>query len=198
MKWADVDLDAGVIRLRRNRLRPKYEHGCGGDCGRKAGFCRQKVQIRRETKDTKSRAGRRPIPLPDEVTDLFRKHREEQERERQAARQLWDDKGYVFTSPTGQPLNPNTDYHEWKDILGAAGVRDARLHDARHTAGTVLLVLKVPERVVMAIMGWSSVSMVRRYQHVTDPMLMETAEKIGGLLWGKAREGPAEGASTPD
>ncbi|WP_374938432.1 hypothetical protein [Streptomyces sp. Ru62] len=27
----DVDLDAGYIRIRKNRLRPKYAHGCGDD-----------------------------------------------------------------------------------------------------------------------------------------------------------------------
>lgn len=36
----------------------------------------------------------------------------------------------------------------------------------------------------MAIMGWSSASMAKRYQHVTDPMLQQTAEKVGGFLWG--------------
>jgi len=102
--------------------------------------------------------------------------------ERKVARQLWAEKGYVFTSPTGEPLNPNTDYHHWKELLQAAGVRDARLHDARHTASTVLLLLGVPERIVMAIMG-SSASMAKRYQHVTDPLLRETAEKVDGLLW---------------
>ncbi|MFF2951805.1 tyrosine-type recombinase/integrase [Kitasatospora sp. NPDC057965] len=198
MKWSDVDLEVGVIRLRRGRLRPKYEHGCGGDCGRKAGYCRQRVQVRRETKDTKSRAGRRPIPLPDELINLFRKHQEGQTRERANARQLWADKDYVFASPTGEPLNPNTDYHEWKDILGAAGVREARLHDARHTAGTVLLLLKVPERIVMAIMGWSSASMAKRYQHVTDPMLQEVADKIGGLLWGRPAEASGESPEKAD
>lgn len=192
MKWADVDLETGVVRLRRNRLRPKYEHGCGGDCGRKAGYCRQRVQVRRETKDTKSQAGKRPIPLPDELIKLLRMHREDQARERQTARQHWTEKDYVFTSPTGEPLNPNTDYHEWKDILSAAGVRDGRLHDARHTAGTVLLILGVPERIVMAIMGWSSASMAKRYQHVTDPILRETAWKIQGLLWGKPEKADEE------
>jgi integrase len=34
-------------------------------------------------------------------------------------------------------------------LLAAAGVRDGRLHDARHTAATVLLLLGVPERAVM-------------------------------------------------
>jgi integrase len=33
------------------------------------------------------------------------------------------------------------------------------LHDDRHTAATVLLLLEVPERVVMAIMGWFSTAM---------------------------------------
>lgn len=66
--------------------------------------------------------------------------------------------------------NPNSDYHRWKALLKAAGVRGARLHDARHTAATVLLVIGVPERTVMGIMGWSSTSMAARYQHVTEPI----------------------------
>ena len=41
-------------------------------------------------------------------------------------------------------------------MLKVAGVRDGRPHDARHTAATVLLVLGVPERTVMGIMGWSA------------------------------------------
>jgi integrase len=30
-KWADVDLDQGLHRIRSTRTRPRYEHGCGGD-----------------------------------------------------------------------------------------------------------------------------------------------------------------------
>jgi integrase len=89
----------------------------------------------------------------------------------------------VFASPTGQPLNPNSDYHRWKGLLKSAGVRDARLHDARHTAATVLLVLGVPARTVMGIMGWSSTSMAARYQHITDPIRQVVADQVGGLLW---------------
>ena len=64
------------------------------------------------------------------------------------------ERGYVSTSPTGEPLNPNTDHHQWKELLEAAGLRTGRLHDARHTAGTILLILGVPDTVVDAIMGW--------------------------------------------
>ncbi|MGW1539322.1 tyrosine-type recombinase/integrase [Streptomyces sp. NPDC002309] len=187
MQWDDVDFDLGVIRVRRGRLRPRYKHGCGDRCGRKPGYCPQKINTRRETKNAKSRAGQRPIGAPEELLQLLRRHKEEQARERTVARDLWTEKGYVFTSPTGEPLNPNTDYHKWKELLKAAGVRDARLHDARHTAATVLLILGVSDAVVDAIMGWEpgkSARMRRRYQHLTSRVLKDTAAKVGGLLWG--------------
>ncbi|MDY0811622.1 tyrosine-type recombinase/integrase [Kitasatospora purpeofusca] len=186
LQWEDVDFDAGVIRVRRGRLRPRYKHGCGDRCGRKPGYCPKKINIRRETKSTKSRAGKRPIGVPEELMKLLVLHKETQERERLRARDLWTEKGYVFTSEVGEPLNPNTDYHRWKDLLKAAGVRDGRLHDARHTAATVLLILGVPDAVVDAIMGWEpgkSARMRRRYQHLTSPVLQQTAAKVGGLLW---------------
>ncbi|MFD4536251.1 tyrosine-type recombinase/integrase [Kitasatospora sp. NPDC058397] len=183
LQWKDVDFSRGVAWVRRGRLRPKYRHGCGDRCGRKPGFCPQKDLVRRETKDTKSRAGRRAVPLPEQLVVILRLHKEEQDRERALARDLWTDKGYVFTSETGEPLNPSTDYHHWKRLLREAGIRDGRLHDARHNASTVLLLLGVPERIVMAIMGWSSTAMAQRYQHVTDPMLHDVGRKIGGLLW---------------
>ncbi|ROR43494.1 tyrosine-type recombinase/integrase [Kitasatospora cineracea] len=184
LQWKDVDFARGVAWVKRGRLRPKYRHGCGDRCGRKPGFCPQKVAVRRETKDTKSRAGRRPVPLPEPLAVVLRHHQEEQDRERALARDLWVEKGYVFTDETGHPLNPSTDYHHWKRLLREAGIRDGRLHDARHTASTVLLLLGVPERIVMAIMGWSSASMAKRYQHVTDPMLHDVGQKIGAALWG--------------
>ncbi|MER7670670.1 site-specific integrase [Kitasatospora sp. NPDC096128] len=190
--WKDVDFARGVAWVKRGRLRPKYRHGCGDRCGRKPGFCPQKEPIRRETKDTKSRAGRRAVPLPEQLVVILRQHKEEQDRERALARELWTDKGYVFTSETGEPLNPSTDYHHWKRLLREAGIRDGRLHDARHTASTVLLLLGVPERIVMAIMGWSSTSMAQRYQHVTEPMLNDVGMKIGKALWGEAGRVPGE------
>ncbi|TQS43749.1 tyrosine-type recombinase/integrase [Cryptosporangium phraense] len=191
LKWEDVDLDGGYLRIRKNRLRPKYEHGCGGTCGRKAGYCPARKQIRRETKATKSRAGRRTVGLPDELVKLLRKHREEQEALRATAAQLWTAKGYVFTSATGEPIVPNTDYHHWKQLLADAGVRDARLHDARHTAATVLLILGVDGRIVDAILGWEpggAARMRARYMHVTDPMLSKVAKKVGAALWGSSAE----------
>jgi integrase len=185
LRWSDVDLDGGTLRVRRGRLRPTYAHGCGGTCGKKAGYCPRRQLARPETDDTKSRAGRRAIGLPAELVELLRAHQVEQAREKAAAAQLWRDSGYVFTTERGEPLNPNTDYHHWKRLLADAGLRDGRLHDARHTAATVLLILGVPERAVMGLMGWSTTAMAARYQHITGSIRGDVAERVGGLLWGR-------------
>ena len=189
LKWADVDLTAGRLAIRRNRLRPAWEHGCGGTCDRKPGHCPQRCNTRPDTAETKSRAGRRSIGLPPELVELLRDHQAEQNRERETARQLWQDGGWLFADPTGGILNLRTDTKHWKELLAAAGVRDARLHDARHTAATVLLLLGVPERAVMEIMGWSHSAMAARYQHLTAAIRGDIASRVGYLLWGGSNEG---------
>jgi integrase len=113
----------------------------------------KRTLARAVTKATKSRAGRRRIGLPAQLVRVLIRHRGEESAERAMALQLWREDGWVFTSPTGEPVNPSTDYHQWKALVRRAGVRDARLHDARHSAATVLLVLGVPERTVMSDYG---------------------------------------------
>lgn len=197
LKWSDVDLDGNTLRVRVSRQRPRYAHGCGGSCGKSPGKCPQRVQTNADISETKSRAGRRVVGLPDELVQLLKLHQEEQDREREHACQLWEEGGWVFTTETGHPVNPQTDYHAWRALLKRAGVRRARLHDARHTAATVLLVLGVPERTVMAIMGWSSTAMAARYQHVTDPIRLDVAQRVGVLLWTaeETKQRPSDGDS---
>ncbi|MFN2497182.1 MAG: tyrosine-type recombinase/integrase [Pseudonocardiaceae bacterium] len=60
---------------------------------------------------------------------------------------------------------------------------ERRLHGARHTAATVLLLLQIPDRTVMAIMGWSNTAMAARYQHIISAIRRDVATSVGGLLW---------------
>jgi integrase len=78
---------------------------------------------------------------------------------------------------------PGQDAKDWKQLLDDAGVRRARLHDARHTAATVLLLLGIPERAVMEFMGWSNSAMAKRYQHVTAVLRRDIAQRLNGFLW---------------
>lgn len=180
--WASlgsVDLRNEYLKLRRNRLRPKYAHGCAdtAPCGRKPGYCPDRVQTRRETKNAKTR------PVGDHTAHPTG----QQARERTAAGNIRTEPEYFFTEQLGGPLSPNTDYHDWKRLLEDTAVRDGRLHDARHTAGTVLMLLGVPDRVTDQIMGWEpggAARMRARYLHVSDHLMKEVARKIGTAIWG--------------
>jgi len=186
LQWDDIDLQKGTIRVRRSRLRPRYAHGCGGTCGQAPGNCPRRVNTRPPAGPVKSKAGRRTIGLPPQLLALLRTHRAEQELEQALGRQLWSDDRWVFATPAGHPINPRADYDEWKRLLRDAGLRDSRLHDARHTAATVLLVLRQPTPTVMSLMGWSSESMAARYQHVTDALRSQVASQVGELIWDSA------------
>lgn len=96
----------------------------------------------------------------------------------------WEDRGLVSCQPNGRPLDPRADLRSWKRLLAAAGVRDARLHNARHTAATLLLVQGVDPRTVMDLLGWSHITMTRRYQHVVGELRAEAARRVGVALWG--------------
>ncbi|MCX4590881.1 site-specific integrase [Streptomyces sp. NBC_01549] len=192
LKWTDVDLERGILMVRRSRRRPRYAHGCGDTCGRKAGYCPQRQRTNPETADTKSRAGRRAVGLPGQLVDLLRTHQTKQQAERAAAGDDWTDEGWLFATLTGRGTSPRTDYDDWKELLDDAKVRDGRLHDARHTAATVLLILGVSERAVMGLMGWSTTAMAARYQHMVDSVRSDVARQVDGLIWKPDGDGPED------
>ena len=55
----------------------------------------------------------------------------------------------------------------------------------------MLLLLGVPERAVMGVMGWSNTAMAARYQHLTSAIQRDIANRVGGLIW-QVNDGPAD------
>lgn len=179
-------LHSGTLTVRRALQRQSWQYGCDPTtpCGRTRGAeCPARHSGGLIVVEPKSRAGRRVISLLTPLVGALLAHQQTQDAERTLAAELWRDGQWVFTQPTGRPIDPCADYDEWKALLAAARVRDARLHDARHTAATMLLVLNVPSRTVMDLMGWSQLSMTQRYQHVPDELRRDVADKLGRLLW---------------
>ncbi len=186
LQWDDWNEQQGTLTIRRAIQRHTWRHGCDGTCGRKRGAdCPDRHGGGLVVVPTKSRAGRRTVGVPPALGRALALHRESQRAERHVAANLWSEGGWMFTQPTGRPVDPRADLTEWHALLAAAGVRPARLHDARHTAATMLLVLKVPTRAVMDVMGWSQASMAARYQHVPIEVLTNIAGQVAGLLWGE-------------
>ncbi len=174
LQWKDIDLDAGTVRIRRALQR---QVGTG------------LVFV-----EPKSRAGRRTIALPGQLVDALRQHRNQQNGERVAAANLWHEYDLVFAQINGKPIDPRRDYHDWKALLKRAEVRDARLHDARHTAATMLLTQGVPARVAMQILGHSQITLtLGTYSHVAPELGIEAARRIGNALWGDGTERPGTG-----
>lgn len=164
LRWSDVDLDAGTLTVRNALQRQK---GAG------------LVLV-----PPKSRAGRRTITLPSQLVEAMRAHRTAQVEERLAAANVWADLGFVFAQPNGRPLDPGGDRRRWMELLQRAGVRAARLHDARHTAATMLLQQGVPARVAMQILGHSQISLtLGTYSHVVPELAQDAADRMGAALW---------------
>lgn len=188
----------GVLTVRRAIQRQTWQHGCEREtpCGRKRGAeCPYRHGGGLVVVPPKSSAGKRAISVPPPLVLALLAHQTAQDNEKGLAADLWHDDGWVFAQPNGKPTDPRADYSAWKDVLKAAEVREARLHDARHTAATFLLVLGVGERAAMDMMGWSRSEMAKRYMHVPDEVRRKIAFQVGGLLWETPEDDDEDGAA---
>ena len=155
---------------------------CARDCIGHASFCPKRhgggVLFRR-------RKGRSKLTLqcPPELIPLLRTHRRKQAVERLAGRAQWADHDLVFATSRGTPIERSDDWREWKSILRAADVRPGRLHDARHTAGTLLVAQDVHIRVVQEILGHTRITTTEKYVHVASPQVRDAVGRLGSLLW---------------
>ena len=58
------------------------------------------------------------------------------------------------------------------------------MHDARHTAATLLPAQGVDQRVVMEILGRSQISMTAKYAHVLPEVMTDAAQEFRRFIGG--------------
>ena len=93
----------------------------------------------------------------------------------------------MLLEPNGRPPHPETVSRWWHTDVQAAGVPRIRLHDARHTAATLMLRNGVPLKMVSERLGHADVAItMRTYQHVTQHDDRAAAEVLGRILGGAA------------
>jgi len=188
LAWDDVDLESGLLTVRRQLERRNWQHGCTDSkrCGAPPSKCPQRTGGGLVLTEPKTRRSKRVLPLPAALVSALVAHQERQQAARLHAGSVWRDCGLVFTNLTGGPISPRDHSVHWTAFLEKSGVRPTRLHDARHTAATLLLVQGVDQRVVMDMFGWTSPTMTARYQHVVPELVEEANRRMGALLWDDA------------
>ncbi|MFI8516802.1 tyrosine-type recombinase/integrase [Streptomyces sp. NPDC085481] len=167
LRWENVDLDKREIRVRTQRQR------VGGEV---------------YEDDPKGRRRKQTLPLPAICVAPLRWQRLKQAAARKRAGEKWTETGYVFTTRTGQPIEPRNLYRSFTRVAKNADLRVVRLHDARHGTATLLTAAGVPPRVVMEILGHSQIAVTMNvYTHVVQDTQREAVSHIDRLLRSRPR-----------
>jgi integrase len=169
LKWADLDTDKRRLSINRGLVAVGYElHESRG----------------------KTDNSRRCINLDDTTLAVLAGWRALQSAEHAAVG--IDNPGWMFTTADGGPIHPHTLSQTFDRIVRRAPVPVIRLHDLRHTHGTILIANGVHSKVVSERLGhaWFAFT-VETYQHVMPGMGADAARVIEALLAPAAPENPA-------
>ncbi len=149
LKWEDVDLEAGMLQVRRTLSEPKGGH---------------------VFEAPKSGKGRN-IRLTRRAVEALRAHRKRQLEERMERAGLWDEQGLVFPSEVGTPRLGGNLHRSFKAALSRAGLPEIRFHDMRHTCATLLLRQGVNPKYVQELLGHADIALTLNvYSHVLPDM----------------------------
>lgn len=91
----------------------------------------------------------------------------------------------LFTTNTGQPIEPRNLKRSFDARCKNAGVRQIKIHDTRRTCGSLLAALEVHPRVAMAILRHSRIALTMEvYTQVPDKTTRDALKRLSDLLGG--------------
>jgi integrase len=90
--------------------------------------------------------------------------------------------GKLFVRLDGEQYHPSSVSQAFSDFLAKNNLPHIRLHDMRHFNGTMMLKHGVSEKEIMERGGWTTASMVKKYQHVLKEMDKKSADKLNNVL----------------
>jgi integrase len=162
LRWSDVDLDAGVLRVRDTV---------------------QRIAGKLSTGEVKTARSRRTIPLSPAVIAVLRRHRVTQLEERMRAANQWTDTGLVFTTELGHVVEPRNLLRVVETAAKRIGMDEVGLHTLRHSAATAWLEAGVHIRQVSDLLGHSSVAITGDvYGHGSDQSARAAVDGLSGAL----------------
>ena len=120
----------------------------------------------------KTKNAYRTLPLSADAIDVLMQQR------RKTGNSEW-----VFPSPTGGPMSPDSVLHMLQRVLKRAGLPRIRFHDLRHTFATMALQNGVDIKTVSSMLGhYSAGFTLDTYAHVTTDAQLKAAQTMGNIL----------------
>lgn len=150
----------------------------------------QRIAGRLVDDETKTEASTAPLPVPQICATALRLHLEAQDKEVEEGLRLKPPLGYVFATFNGTAVDPRNFNRSFQRRCRLAGVPYIRLHDTRHTCGSLLAALDVHPRVAMQILRHSKIAVTMEiYTHVPTPKTVEALKRLGEYLGQPEGEG---------
>lgn len=140
----------------------------------------------------KTEASLRVLGMPQVVREALEVRRTEQEAERAAAGEVWENPlALIFTTERGQPMREETYRRQFLALLRRAGVdpKDVTPHTFRHTATSHLVDAGVPLGTISDMLGHVDLTMlVKNYRHSTSSKVTGHVAALDGVLAANGRE----------
>ncbi|TQE25356.1 site-specific integrase, partial [Streptomyces ipomoeae] len=136
-----------------------------------------------ETSEPKTDSGFRVVALDDDTVNVLKRHREQQDADREEWGSAWVDTGMVFTQEDGSWLHPGKVTDLFERLVAASGLPPIRLHDLRHGAATLMLAAGIDVKIVSDTLGHSDTRITRDiYQSVLPQVGKNAAEATAKLV----------------
>jgi integrase len=169
-RWSDLDLDTGVLHVRRNVTE------AGGDCTTDCAPDCQGGGI--HVGKPKTQHGERTVSIGPQLAAVLRAHRRDQAERRLAAGPAWEDHDLIFPGSDGRWLGPWHLTQGFKRLAKEVGLPEKfHLHSLRHTAASVMFLAEERYEVVADQIGHSDPGFtLRTYGHVYQQQRDAAAE----------------------
>lgn len=136
-----------------------------------------------EDEHTKSSASRRDLYLPSALKKYLLQLKAEQEMNKRICGNGYVNSGHVCQHADGSAFTVDYIYNHYKKIQKKLGLREIRLHDLRHTAGSLLINNGLSPKQVQEFLGHEQISTTLDiYTHIDNESKKETSDALGNLL----------------
>jgi integrase len=163
LRWQDINFQSGILDV-RNQI--------------------QVIEGKLQLTGLKTDRSRRSVALTSATLLALEKHQEIVQKMRDACGSSWRENDFVFPYFDGSAHPATPDYNNWKRCLRLCGIKTRRLHDARHTAATLMYAQGVGIEVISRALGHSSSAITSKlYVHSAIKPQIEAANAVNAALF---------------